>query len=206
MILLAPVVSGFYVQENPKAFTKIGENGYVPFWSPDGKHIVYGGTGDLTCVFKVRISDGHLEQMTEQRGFHPVVSPDGKHITYDSLGAKGTLLKISFKDGTPVSLSKDRVAGNFSYWSPDGAAIVYTNKGNLWKLDIASGSISSLYASESSNSRPAWSPDSLKIAFDAGDPNWKGNVDVFVMDADGNNVKQLTDHPKIDSQPNWSYH
>ncbi len=156
------------------------------------------------CVFKVRISDGYVEQMTAQRGFHPVVSPDGKYITYDSLGAKGTLLKISFVDGAPDSLSKDSVAGNFSYWSPDGAAVVFTNEGNLWKLDMASGSISLLHASENNDSRPAWSPDGSRIAFDAGDPKWKGNVDVYVMDADGKNVKQLTDHPKIDSQPNWS--
>lgn len=155
MILVTPVTSGLYAQEHPEAFTKIAENGYILFWSPDGKYIVYGGTGDLMCVFKVRVNDGHVEQMTAQRGFHPVVSPDGKYITYDSLGARGTLLQITFADGTSVPLSEDRVAGNFSYWSPDGSAIAYTNEGDLWKLDVSSGSISSLHASENNDSRPA---------------------------------------------------
>ncbi|MCJ7581073.1 MAG: DPP IV N-terminal domain-containing protein [Candidatus Aminicenantes bacterium] len=204
IILFTPVASGLYAQEHPEAFTKVAENGYYPFWSPDGKYIVYGGIGSSINVFKVRVSDLKVEQMTEQRGFHPAVSPDGKYITYDSLGARGTLLEISFEDGIPRPLSKDRVAGNFSYWSPDGKAITYTNEGNLWKLDVASGKISPLYVSTNNDSRPAWSPDGLKIAFDSGDANWEGNVDVYIMDADGKNIKQLTNHPKIDSQPNWS--
>jgi len=193
-----------YAQENPGAFTKVAENGYIPFWSPDGKYIVYGGGGGLASVFKVKLSDRNIEQMTSGRGFHPVISPDGKYITYDSLGAMGTLMKISFKDGTRYELAKDSVAGNFSYWSPDGTTIVYTNEGDLWTLDTASGEISLLFASENQDSRPAWSPDGSEIAFDSGDPNWKGNVDIFVMNANGKNIKQLTDHPKIDSQPNWS--
>ena len=128
LIFLFSSFTALCAQENPDAFIKIAENGYIPFWAPDGKHLVYGGRGASICVFKVRISDGYVEQMTKQRGFHPVVSPDGKYITYDSLGAQGTLLNISFLDGTPAPLSKERVAGNFSYWSPDGAARVYTNR------------------------------------------------------------------------------
>lgn len=29
-------------QEHPEAFTKIAENGYIPFRSPDGKKLAFG--------------------------------------------------------------------------------------------------------------------------------------------------------------------
>jgi len=57
---------------------------------------------------------------------------------------------------------------------------------------------------------PAWSPDGHQIAF-ASDRD--GNVDVFVMQADGTQVKQLTHDPfaelyylrsSYDGQPAWS--
>lgn len=34
--------------------------------------------------------------------------------------------------------------------------------------------------------------------------NWTGNKDVFVMDASGSNLKNLTEHPADDSHPTWS--
>jgi len=201
---LLTVLPANALQENPEAFIKIADNGYVPFWSPDGKFIVYGGTGDVPCVFKVRIADGYIERMTEQQGFHPVVSPDGKFITYDSLGAQGTLLRILFSDGKVFPLAKTQISGNFSFWAPDGKNIVYNSEGDIWKLDVASERISLLFHSEDNDERPAWSPDGKHIAFDSGDPQWTGNVDIFVMDADGKNLTKLTDDPKIDAQPNWS--
>ena len=42
----------------------------------------------------------------------------------------------------------------------------------------------------SQSSTPAWSPDGSKIAFHS---DRGGNFDIYVMDADGSNVKQITD-------------
>lgn len=48
----------------------------------------------------------------------------------------------------------------------------------------------------------AWSPNGQRIAFEA-DPNGDGNLEVFVADADGSNVRQLTDAPGADFWPDW---
>jgi TolB protein len=51
------------------------------------------------------------------------------------------------------------------------------------------------------NRYPAWSPDGTRIAYHS---NLYGNWDLFVMDADGSNVRRLTDHSADDAMPSWS--
>ena len=49
--------------------------------------------------------------------------------------------------------------------------------------------------------QPAWSPDGEKIAFSS---NPDGNGDIFVMDADGSNIRRLTHTPDGEQFPSWS--
>ena len=49
----------------------------------------------------------------------------------------------------------------------------------------------------------SWSPDGNKIAFAAGKAG-TGEWDIYIMDADGSNVKKLTEHLAGDLWPTWS--
>jgi TolB protein len=49
---------------------------------------------------------------------------------------------------------------------------------------------------------PAWSPDGKRIAFTFADGT--GDRDIYVMDADGSNVVQLTFDDGEDDSPCWS--
>ena len=53
---------------------------------------------------------------------------------------------------------------------------------------------------------PAWSPDGKKIAFASSMEGGPGSAsDIFVMDADGNNLRNLTQNPRSwDRMPTWS--
>jgi TolB protein len=51
-------------------------------------------------------------------------------------------------------------------------------------------------------SDPAWSPDGRKIAYVGMADD--GNVDVYVVGADGLGQQRLTRHPKVDGNPAWS--
>lgn len=54
---------------------------------------------------------------------------------------------------------------------------------------------------QSNDGDPAWSPDGRQIAFSS---DRDGNREIYVMDADGANVRRLTDHPAWDGHPYWS--
>ncbi len=48
---------------------------------------------------------------------------------------------------------------------------------------------------------PAWSPDGKRIAFCS---SRSGNLDIWLMNADGHGVRQVTQFPGIDRTPTWS--
>ena len=54
---------------------------------------------------------------------------------------------------------------------------------------------------------PQISPDGRKIAFTVTENNLaegKSNSEIYLMDADGNNIRKLTDNPAADYHPRWS--
>jgi Tol biopolymer transport system component len=51
------------------------------------------------------------------------------------------------------------------------------------------------------DSYPSWSPDGGRIVFES---NRAGSHDIWVMNADGSDVRRLTDHPALDETPVFS--
>lgn len=64
-----------------------------------------------------------------------------------------------------------------------------------------SGAPVPLLADGSMNVHAVWSPDGTRVAF-AGVK--AGNIDIYVMDADGQNLTRLTETPEADQEPAWS--
>ena len=64
-----------------------------------------------------------------------------------------------------------------------------------------SGPPLSLLADGAMNTQGAWSPDGTRLAF-AGVK--AGNIDIYVVDADGQNLTRLTEAPEADQEPAWS--
>ena len=48
---------------------------------------------------------------------------------------------------------------------------------------------------------PVWSPDGKRIAFTS---SRDGNYEIYLMDAGGGNVRNLTNHPAQDNYAAWS--
>jgi TolB protein len=92
-------------------------------------------------------------------------------------------------------------------WSADGRAIAYTSyrRGfpDVFVSFIYEGRLETPAAGtpDEQNWLPAWSPDGRRIAFTS---NRDGNPELYVIDADGGNLRRLTNNPAIDTSPTWS--
>ena len=53
---------------------------------------------------------------------------------------------------------------------------------------------------------PTWSPNGRQIAFHSnrdGEDKQLATPEIYVMDADGSNLRRLTHHPAYDGGPHW---
>jgi TolB protein len=69
-------------------------------------------------------------------------------------------------------------------------------------VDVRAGDVVRLTGGAVHDAQPAWSPDGKRIAFSSNRAN--GNIDVWVMDADGGHPHRLTHADGIDLGPAWS--
>ena len=93
-------------------------------------------------------------------------------------------------------------------WSPDGTQIAFLSgdeADQLWVMDVDGSNSLKLAASialpHDMYIPPAWSPDGAKIAFSS---NHDGNVEIYVVDGTGVNVRRLTNNDGEDWFPSWS--
>ena len=85
--------------------------------------------------------------------------------------------------------------------SPDGQSIVFSAWGDLWRVDAAGGVAIPLTVDDAWDGHPVWSRDGSQIAFAS---DRFGDLDVFVMDADGSNLSRLTYHSAGDYPSDFS--
>jgi Tol biopolymer transport system component len=160
----------------------------------------------------------------------PAWSPDGKKIlfTLSQERAKGkynneiylseansyTHQKLSFAPPvTGISVPQEKLSENYPSWSPDGTTILFSSNRHVlaeadnsdqevFSMDLATKEIKQLTDSDGSNTRPLYSPDGTLISFTS---DRTGDWDVYVMNADGSNVRNLTNTPGVqDLFGSWS--
>jgi Tol biopolymer transport system component len=203
-----------------RALTDNASNDADPAWSADGSKLVFESvTGNAFNLYVINADGTDLHQLTtstNRTDVQPAWSPDGTKVAFSRQKMDGTgAIWIIDDDGTNLH----RITGEGSQnahpnWSPDGSLIVFEsdrsgghdlytmtpggqNKTNITNtLDVQEGN-------------PNWSPDGTQIAFDSCPaPSYPcpGNADynVFVIDADGTGLRQLTTSTRIDQNPAWS--
>jgi TolB protein len=86
-------------------------------------------------------------------------------------------------------------ASNYSRapdWSPAGGRLVYADEMGL-RVQSADGAVSYLITDDGQDTSPLWSPDGTRIAFVR---RQHDHWELYVVDADGRNLRRLTDTPR----------
>lgn len=107
----------------------------------------------------------------------------------------------------PFSLSEVKINTDETTWSsldvsPSGKEMVFDMLGDLYKVSLKGGKAEPLTQDFAWNIHPAISPDGTKVAFIS---DRDGLSNVWVMDIDGTNLKQITKEKKnLIHSPKWS--
>ena len=86
--------------------------------------------------------------------------------------------------------------------SPDGKVLVFSFEGDIWQADMATGKAFRLTAMQGYETGAKFSPDGKWLAFTG---TQFGNSDVFMIRAEGGNIKQMTFHSASDQIEGWTW-
>ena len=215
----SPATSTSTTNPSPKETTSPAS---IPIRIPDGQ-IAFGchlnearSSGDI-CVSRV---DGKgLKRLTNgpANEFDPSWSPDGSRVAFRSAPHPGASdigvsdIWVVNADGTGAkNLTRHAQAGNWSpAWSPDGRHIAYYSEEGghpgLYLMGTDGGHRTRILDGDAEY--PCWSPDGTRLAFmSLGFPpgGSSSSYDIYVADADGTGLRQLTYLSGEDGWPVWS--
>lgn len=186
-----------------------------PAFSPDGKSVCFASNRSslLTKLWRVEVDGaGGIARITnaESEDRWPNVSPDGRRVFYSSKPFDTVAWQIWMINSNGV-LPTQLKEGRWPKTSPDGKRVLYCaydseiDRWKIWVMDVDGSNQTQLTdGGESDEWNPSWSPDGSKIVYtsDIGrDSNRKSNFDIWVMEADGSNVTQLTTNGSTDLMP-----
>lgn len=176
----------------------------APRWSPDGKLIAYvrtkyiSATNPNSDIYVMNADGSQQVQLTTESAYEvePAWSPDGAKIVFVSdRNGKNADLYVMNADGSNVTQLTNDSGNEFGpAWSPDGTQIVFNSDHNgnvqLFIMNIDGSAVIPLTTDTSNSAYATWSPDGKRILFESDRDT--GNANIYVMDADGTNINQLT--------------
>jgi Tol biopolymer transport system component len=184
-------------------------NQFDPQWSASGREIAviaYGAEYPFGAL-RVMNADGSDARDVIQGANGEYVgnfawSPSSRRFAL-AYGGRITVINADGTDATVVPNSDG--AGGVCSWSRDGKRIVfvhYTPSGSDLEIINVDGSGRRVFVANAEGDHATWSPDGHQFLFSSRRDG--GDLDIFVMNADGSSVRQLTHNDSDDDDPVWS--
>jgi len=179
-----------------------------PSFSPDGSQIAFAHTSETNVdVYVCARECRDPRRITNSGGIdtNPVWSPAGDKIAFTSDRSGRPNVYVMNVDGSGVRrVSFEGDYNDGATWRPDGNLLAYASRRNN-KFDVVVTNLVDLATrrltdGSASHENPSFSPDGQRIAFAL----QRGRESqIYVMDVDGGNWRQLT-HEGNNFAPDWS--
>jgi Tol biopolymer transport system component len=190
-----------------------GTAGHVlPQWSHDRTRIATTRIqNDGYSVWVMNADGSHARQVVDQTMLARVAwSPDDTTLAFmRTVDNVAQIFTIVIGQSTPQQLTHSKASKDDPAWSPDGKRIMYwTTVNNVRQICLLSvdhpqervRQVTSGAAGPVND--PSWSPDGKTIAY----THITGDAisDIWLIDADGRNARQLTHDPEREMDATWS--
>jgi Tol biopolymer transport system component len=193
-----------------------------PAWSPDGERIAFARNGSYPGTGEVYVinSDGTgLEQLTTELYTSLAWSPDGRFLAMASYTVISTTLHLMDLETRSIRLLYTPIEGETLErldqlsWSNDGESLVFIayrddNSATppfymgIFRLDVDTGDVDLIHRCEGFCYGASVSPDGEHIAYIESGSRFTDSI--WLVDFDGQNVRQTTTGEFMDNHPAWS--
>ena len=188
-------------------------------WSPDGQWIAFcSNRSGAFEIYRINASGKNLQRLTRLPGNNttPGWSPDSQQIIFTSSqrnekGHRESFVYVMRADGRNLRKFIKVAAGGPS-WSPDGNQILFsTTRDNedgedtfdLFVINLNNQGVRQLTQGPKWELAPQWSSDGQWITFEAREPRQNKTSAIYVMNAAGGELRQLTDELSMNWSPAW---
>jgi Tol biopolymer transport system component len=194
-------------------------------WSPDAQRLACEGQGQTdpnrSGIYTIRSSDGGgLTRITSNPSGddNPIdYSPSGSQIVFDRMdpsrvGKPNQALFVVNLDGTGLRrITPWGFSDDDGSWSPDGTQIAFEHRGSLFVVHPNGSDLARISLATDGWSFEgdfSWSPDGTKIVFLIGIATGPHAIQegIATANADGSDVRQVTNSPTFDHQADWGSH
>jgi TolB protein len=199
-----------YDGENLTKLTSDNSIDLLPRWSQDASRIYYTtyrwGNPDM---FEIDLKAGKIRPFTTYQGLNIPggMSPDGLTMVMTlSRGDDPNIYMLNVVTKQLKKLLKNFGVSSSPTWSPDGKQVSFVSdrSGNpqIYVLDVANGATRRLTRLNWCDS-PAWSPSGEWIVF-SGRETGRENLNIFITDLTGSQIRRLTNKAGDNEDPSWS--
>jgi Tol biopolymer transport system component len=189
-----------------------------PAWSPDGRRLAFVRSPPATSspsswIAVIDAGGTRLRQLTHGAvDLEPSWAPDGHTIAFLRVDPRtyASSIWLVRPDGSGLHrILADLKNVTEPVWSPSGSRLLVQDGRTLYSVQPGGGDLRVLaqLSTDSKGARedpqPAWSPDGRWVVFCQLRAGAFGRSDLWIVGANGKDLRRLTSSPGLDTDPTW---